>query len=79
MQIYSMTIRLSAMFEDHMHRILLNWKSGRRNRDKTHNRDDTHNKKTKAKAKRKPKKKSNLSNGTGKRLLLPRVNVCVMR
>lgn len=62
-----MTIRLSAMFEEHMRRILSNWKAARR---RTSNK-----KKTKAKGKRKQKKKPNLSNGTGKRLLLRRVNV----
>ncbi|XP_011162535.1 PH-interacting protein isoform X2 [Solenopsis invicta] len=64
-KIYSMTIRLSAMFEDHMHRILLNWKSARR-RNKDKNKDNTKpNKNKKAKAKKKPRKKPRLSNGTG--------------
>lgn len=63
-----MTIRLSAMFEEHMRRILTNWKSTRRRCNKKVK------KKTKAKGKRKQKKKPSLSNGTGKYLLLHRVN-----
>lgn len=75
MQIYSMTIRLSAMFEDHMHRILLNWKSARR-RNKDKNKDNTKpNKNKKAKAKKKPRKKPRLSNGTGKLIHASSVNV----
>lgn len=65
-----MTIRLSAMFEEHMRRILLNWKSARR-------RNNNKKKKTKAKGKKKPKKKPNLSNGTGKFLLLHRVSIMI--
>jgi len=59
-----MTIRLSAMFEEHMRRILTSWKSA-------HKQSET--KKTKPKGKKKQKnkkKKTNLSNGTGKYLLL---------
>lgn len=67
MQIYSMTIRLSAMFEEHMRRIVSNWKSARRR--------NTNKKKTKVKGKRKQRKKPNLSNGTGKRLLLYCLNI----
>ncbi|EGI63952.1 PH-interacting protein [Acromyrmex echinatior] len=58
-KIYSMTIRLSAMFEEHMRRILTSWKSA-------HKLSET--KKTKPKGKKKQKKKkkkTNLSNGTG--------------
>lgn len=54
-----MTVRLSAMFEEHMRRILLNWKSARRRND---------NAKAKGKGKGKQKRKHNLSNGTGKHL-----------
>ncbi|XP_011687322.1 PREDICTED: PH-interacting protein isoform X3 [Wasmannia auropunctata] len=66
-KIYSMTIRLSAMFEEHMRRILSNWKSARRRTNKTHTCNDN---KTKVKGKRKQKKKKKkkkpgLSNGTG--------------
>lgn len=50
------------MFEDHMHRILLNWKSARRR--------NTNKKKTKVKRKRKQKRKPNLSNGTGKHFII---------
>lgn len=57
------------MFEEHMRRILSNWKSARRR--------NTNKKKTKekVKGKRKQRKKPNLSNGTGKRLLLYCVNI----
>ncbi|KAL0133738.1 hypothetical protein PUN28_001006 [Cardiocondyla obscurior] len=60
-RIYSMTIRLSAMFEEHMRRILSNWNSARK----------LNNNKTNTKAKERPrrrkrqKKKPKLSNGTG--------------
>jgi len=59
-----MTIRLSAMFEEHMRRILTSWKSA-------HKLSET--KKTKPKGKKKQKKKkkkTNLSNGTGTYYLL---------
>lgn len=56
-----MTVRLSAMFEEHMRRILLNWKSARR-------RNNNAKTKVKGKGKQKRKRKHNLSNGTGKRL-----------
>ncbi|GLV31866.1 BRWD3 [Carabus blaptoides fortunei] len=36
-RIYSMTIRLSAMFEEHMRRIIYNWKSARRREDNAKN------------------------------------------
>lgn len=52
-----MTIRLSAMFEEHMRKIIANWKSARRRNN---------NAKAKAKGKGKQKKKHNLTNGTGK-------------
>ncbi|XP_024885471.1 PH-interacting protein isoform X2 [Temnothorax curvispinosus] len=65
-RIYSMTIRLSAMFEDHMHRILLNWKSAsRRKCNNNKNNEKNNEKKTRAKRKRRQRKKPNLSNGTG--------------
>ncbi|XP_011333353.2 PH-interacting protein isoform X2 [Ooceraea biroi] len=53
--IYSMTMRLSAMFEEHMRKILSNWKSRRRANNA---------KKKKGKGKQK-KRKHRLSNGTG--------------
>lgn len=49
-----MTIRLSAMFEEHMGRIISNWKSARRRNNNAKN--------TKGKAKR---GKVRLTNGTG--------------
>lgn len=64
------------MFEDHMHRILLNWKSAsRRKCNNNKNNEKNSEKKTRAKRKRRQRKKPNLSNGTGKRLLMNRVNV----
>ncbi|XP_029164784.1 PH-interacting protein isoform X2 [Nylanderia fulva] len=60
-RIYSMTVRLSAMFEEHMRRILLNWKSARRRTNNT-------KAKVKGKRKQKRKRKHNLSNGTGSKL-----------
>lgn len=54
-----MTIRLSALFEEHMRRIISNWNSARRRNTKA-------KPKAKAKGKGKQKKKHNLSNGTGK-------------
>ncbi|KAG7201707.1 hypothetical protein KM043_004433 [Ampulex compressa] len=54
-RIYSMTIRLSAMFEEHMRRIISNWKSARRRNNSTRL-----NKKPKGK-----KGKLRLTNGTG--------------
>lgn len=59
-----MTIRLSAMFEEHMRRILSNWKSARRRNN---------NVKTNTKGKGKQKRKHNLTNGTGKHSSLFRV------
>ncbi|XP_017883326.1 PH-interacting protein isoform X2 [Ceratina calcarata] len=53
-RIYSMTIRLSAMFEEHMRKILSNWKSARKR--------NTNAKNTKGKARR---GKVRLTNGTG--------------
>lgn len=67
-----MTIRLSAMFEEHMRRILSNWKSARR---RNNNKKKTKTKKTRENRSRRNLKKPNLSNGTGKHLLLQRVNV----
>lgn len=49
-----MTIRLSAMFEEHMRRILYNWKSARR-------RNDINNGAAKAKG----KTSTRLTNGAG--------------
>lgn len=57
-QIYSMTIRLSAMFEEHMRKIISNWKSARRRNNNAKN--------MKGKAK---KTKVRLTNGTGMFLL----------
>lgn len=51
-----MTIRLSAMFEEHMRRILYNWKSARR-------RNETNNGAAKGKRKNTPR----LTNGAGKK------------
>ncbi|EFN89603.1 PH-interacting protein isoform X2 [Harpegnathos saltator] len=55
-RIYSMTIRLSAMFEEHMRRILSTWKTARKR--------NNNNVKTNTKGKGKQKKKHNLTNGT---------------
>lgn len=49
------------MFEEHMRRILLNWKYARRR---------TNNAKVNTKRKGRQKKKPNLTNGTGKYLLM---------
>jgi len=60
------------MFEEHMRRILSNWKSARNNKVHKHDDDETCKTKAKTKGKRKQKKKKkkpNLSNGTGKRIL----------
>lgn len=58
LQIYTMTIRLSAMFEEHMRRIISTWKSARRR---------TENAKAKAKAKSQGRSvKARLTNGAGK-------------
>ncbi|KAL2733024.1 PH-interacting protein [Vespula maculifrons] len=54
-RIYSMTIRLSAMFEEHMRKIVSNWKSARRR-----NNNAKVNVKTKVQ-----KRKQRLTNGTG--------------
>ncbi|XP_012278096.1 PH-interacting protein isoform X2 [Orussus abietinus] len=57
-RIYSMTIRLSAMFEEHMRRIVSNWKSARRRSE---------NARAKAKANNTGKKgKARLTNGPSK-------------
>lgn len=61
-KIYSMTVRLSAMFEEHMRRILSNWKSARR---RNINAKTKVKGKGKQKRKRKTERKHNLSNGTG--------------
>nr|XP_003706685.1 PREDICTED: PH-interacting protein isoform X1 [Megachile rotundata] len=53
-RIYSMTIRLSAMFEEHMRKIISNWKSARRRNNNKAN--------TKGKGKKGPVR---LTNGTG--------------
>ncbi|KZC10837.1 PH-interacting protein, partial [Dufourea novaeangliae] len=57
-RIYSMTIRLSAMFEEHMRKIVSNWKSARR-RNNNNNRSNAKGKGKKGKS------RVRLSNGTG--------------
>lgn len=59
-----MTVRLSAMFEEHMRRILSIWKSACKRNEYN---DNVKTKKTKGK--RKQKRKHKLSNGTSKRFV----------
>lgn len=60
------------MFEEHMRRILLNWKSARRRNDNAKTKVKG---KGKQKRKRKTERKHNLSNGTGKHLYV--LLVCI--